>query len=314
MKLSYEWLCDFIDLSDLDPQEVADLITMGAFEVEEVERVGPSLTGPVIVGEILEIHPHPDADKIRLTKVRLKDGDEPVEIVCGASNIEVGHRIPVALPGAIVVNRKTGEPLEIKESSIRGVKSNGMLCSASELGITGGDEDGILILSNKNEGDSSSNGSAPYVLGEDVIGLLSLKQDWIMHVEPRSNRGDALSVSGLAREVAALVKRPGKSRASGDLEERTGTVTDAASGSELSTSIESTDDCPYFSARIVRGIKVGPSPSWLVRRLESVGMRTVNNIVDITNYVMLEYGQPLHAYDLRHLEGKALHVRRARTG
>ncbi len=194
MKLSFDWLSDYVDLSGLSPEEVAEKITMGAFEVEEVRKIGPSIEGDVVVGEIVEIHPHPNADKIRLTRVKLDASSEPREIVCGAWNIEVGQKVPVALPGAKVVNRHDGSSLYIKESKIRGVTSNGMLCSPPELGLTGGDE-GILIL------------ESATALGVDVKELLYLKGDWVLYVEPRSNRGDALSVIGLAREVAALFGR-----------------------------------------------------------------------------------------------------------
>ena len=199
MKLSYSWLCDYVDLTGLTPQEVADKLTMGAFEVEEISTSGPNIIGPVVSGEILDIKVHPNADKIRLTKVRLAEGADPVEIVCGAQNIEVGQRIPVALPGAVVLNRKTGDKLEIKASEIRGVHSNGMLCSPPELGITDGDSEGIYILSKP--------GEKGFPLGVDMIEHMSLKPEYIFHVGSRSNRGDAMSVVGLAREVAALTGR-----------------------------------------------------------------------------------------------------------
>ncbi len=309
MKLSFDWLSDYVNLDGLSPQEVADKITMGAFEVEEVALVGPDLTGPVIVGQIVDIYPHPQADKIRLTKVRLADNAEPVEIVCGADNIKVGQIIPVALPGAVVKNRKTGEPLAIQLSSIRGVTSNGMLCSPPELGINEGESEGILIL-----GQAGSNGHSGPKLGADVIELLSLKPDYVLHVEPRSNRGDALSVYGLAREVSALVGRPLSAVPLSPTDWLEKVVVEKDSTAEFATSIESTSDCPYFTTRIIKNVKVGPSPSWLVKRLEALGVRPVNNVVDITNYVMLELGQPLHAYDLSHVRGPALFVRRARAG
>lgn len=308
MKLSYSWLCDYVNLDGLAIEDVKDKLTMGAFEVEEMSKEGPDLTGPVVLGEIVDIKVHPNADKIRLTKVKLKKDQDPVEIVCGAQNIEVGQKIPVALPGSVVVNRKTGDKLEIKAGEIRGVTSNGMLCSPPELGITDGDSEGILILSKPGE-----NGLE---LGIDIIEHLSLKPDYVFHVAPRSNRGDALSVIGLAREMAALTNRKleipewklnveGEDRAYQDKEgEKHG----------LTTSIENTEDCPYFSIRLIENVKVGPSPDWLARRLESLGLRTVNNVVDITNYVMLEYGQPLHAYDLAKLKGSTIAVRRAKNG
>ncbi len=306
MKLSYSWLCDYVDLDGLTPEEVADELTMGAFEVEEIARSGPELTGPVIVGQIMEITTHPNADKIRLTKVKVDENKEPLEIVCGAQNIEVGQRIPVALPGAIVLNRKTGEKLPIVASAIRGVHSNGMLCSSSELGIANGDTDGILILSKPGE-----NGVA---LGTDVIDKLALKPEYVFHVAPRSNRGDALSVIGLAREVAAILNRPMKVPDWQLNESVSEKLHQDRSDGGFSTSVESLDDCAYFSIRLIDGVKIGPSPSWLLTRLESVGMRSVNNVVDITNYVMLEYGQPLHAYDRDKIKGETIAVRRAVKG
>src|ERR1700738_3178032 len=135
MKLSFDWLSDYVDLTGITAPELAEKLTMGAFEVEEVRKVGPDIEGTVVMGEIVEINPHPNADKIRLTKTRVALGGEPLEIVCGAANIEVGQWVPVALPGARVINRKDGTALEIKTSAIRGVQSNGMLCSPPELGL-----------------------------------------------------------------------------------------------------------------------------------------------------------------------------------
>lgn len=298
MKLSYDWLSEYVDLSGLTAYQVAEKLTMGAFEVEEVSVVGPDLEGPIVVGEILEIHQHPNADKIRLTKTRIAPSAEPLEIVCGAANIEVGQRIPVALAGARVINRHDGSALIIKASAIRGVKSNGMLCSAPELGISdpSGKSDGILIL--------GENGQGPE-LGTDVRDVLPLKPDYILHVEPRSNRGDALSVLGLAREVAALFGRPLKQPqwSIADLSE----TADEFSG----TWLENPADCPYITLRVINNIKVGPSHPDIAARLEAIGMRPVNNVVDITNYVMHELGQPLHAYDAALIKNGQLGVRRA---
>lgn len=298
MKLSFEWLNDFVDLSGISPEEVADKLTMGAFEVEEVHRHGPDIQGQVIVGEIVEINPHPNADKIRLTKIKFDDSADLREIVCGAWNIEPGHRIPVALPGAKVINRQDGTALHIKESKIRGVASSGMLCSAPELGINGSGE-GILILDKDTR------------LGTDVKKLLHLEQDSILHVEPRSNRGDALCVLGMAREVAALIGRPLKIQNWLDEFERLQAQADSGG---IKVSIEDQNDCPFFSARVIRGVNISQSPAEISRRLEAVGVRPVNNVVDITNYVLHELGQPLHAYDLKMLGGQSLSVRRAKAG
>lgn len=295
MKLSYNWLSDFVDLTGISPEELAEKLTMGAFEVEEILPVG--VFGPIVVGEIQEISPHPNADKIRLTKVLLASGQESKEIVCGAANIEVGQRIPVALPGAKVINRHDGSPLEIRQNKIRGVMSNGMLCSAPELGVEG-DGEGILILDSKTP------------IGSNAAELLGLDGDHVLIVEPRSNRGDALSVLGLAREVAALFGLQLK----GDtwLEEFAAMKADPAFGS-LNIKIENVEDCPFFYSRVLAGLKVGPAPAFISKRLETVGIRSVNNVVDVTNYVLHEMGQPLHAYDLKAISGPSLEARRARV-
>lgn len=294
MKLSFDWLGDYVDLRGLTPQEVADKLTMGAFEVEEIREVGPDIQGDVVVGEILEINKHPDADKVRVTKTRVKEGEEPLQICCGAWNIEVGQRIPVALPGSKVINRKDGTPLPIGVGKIRGVESQGMLCSPPELGIAGG-EDGILILDAKPQ------------LGTDVRELLGIKRDSVLIVGSRSNRGDALSVIGLAREVAALFGRP-------LLSPQWQLPAETDSSEAIQTHIENVEECPYFTIRRIADVKNGPSPSWMSRRLEAVGVRSISALVDITNYVMHEFGQPLHAYDVREVQGNYIEVRRARQG
>lgn len=294
MKLSFDWLSDYVDLSGLSPQEVADKLTMGAFEVEEVREFGPDIQGDVVVGQIVEIAPHPNADKIRVTQVKLADNDEPRQVVCGAWNIEVGHRIPVALPGSKVINRKDGTALNIMQSQIRGVTSNGMLCSPPELGVSGNGE-GILILDEKTP------------LGTDVRQLLGITRDSVLIVGPRSNRGDALSVVGMAREVASLFNRQLR-KPDWSLPE------DLINHDPITVAIENENDCPFFTIRFISGLSNPQSPPWMVRRLEAVGMRTVSALVDITNYVMHELGQPLHAYDVRQINNRHIEVRRARAG
>ena len=301
MKLSFDWLSDYVDLNGVTPEELAEKLTMGAFEVEEVVKVGGLVEGPIVVGEILEIYPHPNADKIRLTKTRIEKGAEPLEIVCGAANIEVGQRIPVALAGASVLDRKEGKPYKLVKKEVRGVVSNGMLCSPSELGLPNIDgEDGILVL-DKND--------ARYELGADIETLFELRPDYVLHVEPRSNRGDALSVVGLAREIAALLNRPLK-QPNWDLSE----FQKHSSDKKLETTIEKTDDCAFFSICTIENIKGGKLPAFMTKRLEAVGMRSVSPLVDITNYVMHELGQPLHAYDLEKIADNKMLVRRAKPG
>jgi phenylalanyl-tRNA synthetase beta chain len=294
VKLSFDWLSDFVDLSGLTPQEVAEKLTMGAFEVEEIKTVGPNLQGQVVVGEIMEIMPHPDPSvtKMRLTRTRVQAGAAPVEIVCGASNIEVGQHIPVALPGSIVIDRKTGNPFPIERTEKRGVVSNGMLCSPAELGLEG--NDGILIL------DSAT------AVGIDAKEHLGLKPDHVLIVEPRSNRGDALCVLGLAREVAALFNR--------SLKAPSWTLPAEQNHETVSVNTADMEDCPFLTIRVLTDVQPGPAPAWMVRRLEAIGMRSVNNVVDITNYVMHELGQPLHGYDMRQVQGKHLEARRAKPG
>jgi phenylalanyl-tRNA synthetase beta chain len=302
MKLSFDWLSDYVDLSGISAQEVADKLTMGAFEVEEVRDVRPTIVGPVAVGEILEIYAHPDTSltKVRVTKTRVGEGQEPLEIFCGADNIEVGQRIPVALPGSRVIDRKTGKPFPIEKRELKGVVSSGMLCSTSELGMKTADVDGILILSQPGE-------KPRHELGTNIIDLLGLHPDWVLLVEPRSNRGDALSVIGLAREVAALLKRPLK-------QPQWSLPKEEVADLDFTVNIENSEDSPFFSTRIIADVSSGITPVFIQRRLEAVEVRSISPIVDITNYVMHEYGQPLHAYDYARVEGHRLDVRRARAG
>ena len=300
MRVPFSWLSEYVELDGLNPQEVADKLTMGAFEVEEVRRLGGGIEGPVVVGEILEINALPKTSKVRLTKVKVDSNSDPLEIICGAQNIQVGQVIPVALPGAIVINRKDGSALAIKAAPIYGVVSNGMLCSPPELGLTGGDSEGILIFDK----------TAGHKLGQDVRTILSLTEEFVLHVSPRSNRGDALSIKGLSREVAALTGRP--------MKEPNWKLPSADPGNEKSGTykiqIEKSEDCELFTIRYVSDIKVSESPEFIKRRLEAIGVRCVNNIVDITNYVLHELGQPLHAYDADKIVGQTFAVRRARKG
>jgi phenylalanyl-tRNA synthetase beta chain len=297
MRVPFNWLAEYVDLTGLTPQEVAEKLTMGAFEVEEIRLFGPDIQGQVVVGEIVEINPHPNANKIRLTKVKVDSKSEPLGIVCGALNIEVGHIVPVALPGAKVINRHDGTPLNIQVSTIRGAQSIGMLCSPPELGLTVGESEGILIF-DKAHG---------YKLGQDVKEILGLTQDHVLHVSPRSNRGDALSIRGLAREVAALTGRAVKTP-DWSLPQHDQGIT------EYTCEIENVADCELFTIRSIADIKIAPPPQYIVRRLESVGVRSISNVVDITNYVMYELGQSLHAYDSTKVANNHFAVRRARKG
>ncbi len=261
MKLSFNWLADYIDLSGITPDALAEKLTMNAFEVESVDAFGPDLTGPIVVGEIVDIQAHPDpkVSKMRVTKTRIAEGQEPLQIVCGAANIAIGQRVPVALPGSIVVNRHDGSPFPITLADKRGVQSNGMLCAAAELGITDSDTDGILIL----------DPSLANKLGSNIQDLLCLSKDYVLTVASRSNRGDAVCVRGLAREVSALFKRPMR-EPEWQLKEST-----EKPQYVFSVKIDDLKDCPYFTIRSISNIKVGSSPPFIARRLAAVGSRSI---------------------------------------
>ena len=270
MKFSVNWLRDFVDLPE-SPEEIADLLTRAGVETENIETRGANVDR-VIVAQITGSSRHPNADRLSVCEV--DDGSSTKrQIVCGATNYKVGDKVPLALPGAKLPNG-----LEIRESKLRGVESAGMLCSPIELSL-GEDASGLLIL------------SPDAKVGAPIADLFPA--DTILDVEITPNRGDLLSHFGLAREIAALTGEKTKStpRESKIPVNKTGVT------------ITSTHQCPFFSARKIENVRVGPSPPWLRAKVESVGVRSVNNIVDISNFVMLELGQPTHAFDADKLKG-----------
>ncbi len=282
MKISLNWLKDYVDVQ-LGVRELVNLLTMAGLEVESAIPVGQEFE-KIVVAEIESIRRHPNAD--RLSLVRAKTTGERFSIVCGATNIREGQRVPLALVGAKLPNG-----IEIKKSKIRGEVSEGMLCSEIELGL-GQDASGIMILDPE----------APLgaTLGE-ALGLV----DTILDISVTPNRPDCLCVIGIAREIAALTGQrliyPDFSLPEGgsEIHQRT------------SVTIMDPDLCPRYVARMIEGVTVGPSPYWMQIRLERVGLRPINNVVDVTNYVMMEYGQPLHAFDFELLEEGRIVVRRA---
>src|SRR4051812_20977872 len=283
MKFSVNWLREFVELPT-SVDELAELLTMAGVEIEGIEKRGANFD-KVVVAQIKESAQHPNAD--RLSVCQVDDGSgQPRQIVCGAKNYKAGDKVPLALPCAGLA----GE-LKIKPSKLRGVESQGMLCSPSELGLSQ-DSDGLLILS-------------PEAKIGDAIGSL-FPEDIVLDVEITPNRGDLLSHFGLAREIAALV---GSSRCDDRGRRSAPSLPEQSHG----ITISAPNDCPFYSARRIENIKVGPSPDWLRARLESVGLRSINNIVDITNFVMLEIGQPLHAFDAEKLKGP-INVRLAKEG
>jgi phenylalanyl-tRNA synthetase beta chain len=282
MKFSVNWLREFVDLP-ASVDELAELLTMAGIEIEGIEKRGANFD-KVVVGQIKASEQHPNAD--RLSVCQVDDGSgQTRQIVCGAKNYKAGDKVPLALPGAVLVGN-----LKIKPSKLRGIESQGMLCSPSELGLSE-DSDGLLILSPEAK------------IGEPIASLFP--EDTILDVEITPNRGDLLSHFGLARDMSALVgqplRLPGAIKATG------------AVALQQEISISAPEQCPFYSARRIENIKVGPSPDWLRARIESVGLRSINNIVDITNFVMLELGQPLHAFDGDKLSG-GVNVRLAKPG
>ncbi|HEX8899552.1 MAG TPA: phenylalanine--tRNA ligase subunit beta, partial [Chthoniobacterales bacterium] len=282
MKFSVNWLREFVELPS-SSDALAELLTMAGIEIEAIEKRGANFD-KVVVAQIKESAQHPNADRLSVCQVD-DGGGQTRQIVCGAKNYKAGDKVPLALPGAVLVG-----DLKIKPSKLRGVESQGMLCSPSELGLSE-DSDGLLILSREAK------------IGEPIGSLF--QEDLILDVEITPNRGDLLSHFGLAREISALVGTPLRG------------VREVGRFGETSlpevVRISASEQCPFYSARRIENIKVGPSPDWLRARIESVGLRSINNIVDITNFVMLELGQPLHAFDADKLSG-GINVRLAKAG
>jgi len=285
MKVSLRWLRDYVDI-DITPQELADRLTMAGLEVDAVEEYTPAFTG-VVTARILTMRRHPDADKLHLLEVTA--GGEPLPIVCGAPNMKPGDVVALATVGAVIPGGYV-----IKSSKIRGEASEGMLCSEDELGI-GPDASGLLIL------------PPDTPLGENLIDVLDLR-DTVLDIGVTPNRADCLSIVGIAREAAVLC---GKKLSYPKI-----SFKESSEDIRSLTSVEILDPdfCPRYTARMIKGVKIQPSPKWMRLRLEAAGLRAINNVVDVTNFVMMELGQPLHAFDFRFLEEGRIVVRRSREG
>lgn len=296
MIVSLEWLNEFVDLSGISEEEIAHALTMSGLEVEETEKITAKFSN-IKTARILEIKDHPNSDHLHL--VTVFNGETNKEVVCGAQNIKPNQIIPYASVGSKVLDRKTGEQFELKPVKIRGIESEGMLCSADELGVSDiykQEEDGILILQN----------FFPDIeVGKDLKEVFGIHDDVAFHTAPTANRGDQMSVIGIARELSAIFNREMK---------KAKVITEANTPDfKFEVEIKDEDTCKYYSIAVLKDLKTADSPQWMKRRLESAGVRSINNIVDITNYVMLEYGQPLHAFDLHKLDNY-LCVRRAQPG
>ncbi len=296
MKISHNWLKEYVP-HELSPQELADLLTMAGLEVEDVEPIGSPLDG-VVVGHVLDVRQHPNADRLSVCRVDLGDG-EPVQIVCGAPNVAAGQKVPVATVGTTLLLPGRDDPadkvrLTIKKAKLRGETSEGMICAEDELGLSE-DHGGIMVL---HEDAPTGQPFEAYLRarGVDV-------QDAVLDVSITPNRPDAVSHLGVARDVAALTNtllappevalpEPGGEAAT-----------------QLTVEIEAPLACPRYAGLLVRGVTVRESPAWLKQRLTAVGLRPRNNIVDVTNYVMYECGQPLHAFDFDRVAGAKIVVR-----
>ena len=291
MLLSYEWLKQYVDLTGVSPEELAERLTFAGIEVEAVQARNTGCE-KVVVGHVTAVEPHPDAERLRVCTVDV-GGETLLSIVCGAANVAAGQYVPVAMVGA----RLPGG-IKIKRAKLRGVISEGMICSAEELGIpervvAKDQSDGILVLPETEVGADAS----------EVLGLT----DYVLELDLTPNRADCLNMWGLAYEVAAILDREPK------------LVQPAIAVPEekeipIEIVLEAEEDCPYYAAQIVSGVQIAPSPQWMQNRLMAAGIRPINNVVDITNYVMLEFGQPLHAFDADQMTEPKIRVRQAQPG
>jgi phenylalanyl-tRNA synthetase beta chain len=293
MFVSYKWLQEYVDLTGITAKELADLITKSGIEVESVEVLNKGAKG-VVVGHVLEREQHPNADKLSKCLVDIGEG-EPVQIICGAPNVAKGQKVAVAKVGAVLPGN-----LKIKRAKLRGEESNGMICSLQELGV-----ESKLVPKEYADGIFVFPSDAP--VGADALELLNL-DDEVLELGLTPNRADCLSMIGVAYEVAAILGRDVKLPTI-ELQESDENVHDY-----ISVRVDAPQDNPLYAGRIVKNVKIGPSPLWMQTRLMAAGIRPHNNVVDITNYILLEYGQPLHAFDYDRLGSKEIVVRRAKAG
>lgn len=291
MKLPMSWLKDFTDIGEVSTREYEHALTMTGSKVEGTEFLGKDITN-VVVAQVLECADHPDSDHLHVCKVDAGTGEQ-LQIVCGAPNVKAGIKVPAALNGSTLPGG-----VKIKKGKLRGVESNGMLCSHDELGLTSADlgyepEYGILILDD----------SIP--VGTDIRDVFGLNEN-VVEFEITSNRPDCFSIIGLARETAVTFDKPL------NIKKPTYTENNENIADTLSVEVSDKEKCLRYSAKMIKNVKIGPSPAWMRQRLHACGVRAINNIVDITNYVLLEYGQPMHAFDLRDLSGNKIIVRTAK--
>lgn len=301
MTISYNWLCDYLPVKPT-PEELSVILTSIGLEVENLEKfesIKGSLEG-LVIGEVLETAPHPNADKLKLTKVNV-GGTEPLSIVCGAPNVAAGQKVVVATVGTTIYPQNA-EPLTMKKAKIRGEESFGMICAEDEIGLGSG-HDGIMVL------------DANLVPGTPAADIFKPAQDYIFEIGLTPNHMDAMSHIGVARDVCSylsnhndegityLAKKP-----------EIPSVAQASAQFNINVQVENTAACPRYCGITLTGIKVGPSPAWMAERLTAIGVRPINNIVDITNYVLHETGQPLHAFDASKIQDNTIRVKNLPAG
>ncbi|WP_040950394.1 phenylalanine--tRNA ligase subunit beta [Gorillibacterium massiliense] len=295
MKVSYRWLSEYVDLSGYTAEDLAEKLTRSGIEVDGVEKLNKGVNG-VVVGYVKEKQKHPDADKLNVCTVDV-GGEQDLQIVCGAANVAAGQKVPVAVIGSVLPG-----DFKIKRAKLRGVESQGMICSAKELEINDRYmpkeiQQGIYVLPPETP------------VGESILSVLGL-DDEILDLDLTPNRSDCLSMIGVAYEIAAILGRDVKLP---DPQDGLA-VTGEQAADKIKLSVEDEAACPYISAGFAEGLTIAPSPLWMQLRLMAAGVRPISNVVDITNYVMLEYGQPLHAYDADKLQSGVLGVRTAQLG
>lgn len=295
MKVSYNWLSEYVDVSGYTARELAEKLTRSGIEVDVVESLNRGVSG-VVVGYVKSKEKHPDADKLNVCVVDAGTGED-LQIVCGAKNVAQGQKVPVATIGAVLPG-----DFKIKRAKLRGVESQGMICSAKELGMNDKllakeIQEGILVLPEDAE------------IGADILEVLNLN-DEVLELDLTPNRSDALSMLGVAYEIGAIIGRPANIQAP---ETGIRESSDLASD-QVRVAIEAPELCTHYAAKYIENVTIGTSPLWMQNRLMAAGVRPINNVVDITNYVMLEYGQPLHAFDAAKVANKIIAVRSAKQG
>ncbi|MGX5820782.1 phenylalanine--tRNA ligase subunit beta [Chitinophaga lutea] len=300
MTISYNWLCDYLPVKP-SPEELSVILTAVGLEVESLEKfesVKGSLEG-LVIGEVLSVEQHPNADKLRLTRVNVGNG-EPLAIVCGAPNVAAGQKVVVAPIGATIYP-VSGEPLTMKKAKIRGEESFGMICAEDEIGLGEG-HDGILVL------------DAALKAGTPAREVFHPAQDWVYEIGITPNHMDAMSHIGVARDVCAYLNNRENTLAYHVRKPGITTACVADKPLDMAVEVKNTEACPRYCGQTIREVKVGPSPAWMQHRLQAIGVRPINNIVDITNYVLHETGQPLHAFDADQIKGGKVVVQNLPAG